>query len=257
MMKGIVALLTLVAFSQGRRFDYSNKEIFKNPKVIGGEVVEPNSIPYQLSIKNRGFHFCGGSIYDETTAITAAHCCVVINVDITTVVAGDHNQLFPSKNEQILKIKKVITNPDFGTNGLNNDICVLILEEPFVFNDKVDKVKLPKQDQAFEGKAVVSGWGSRIEGFPGSFKLFKAELTLLDSKKCHQLFGDNFDETMICANGVDEMKGSCHGDSGGPLVCEGGVQCGLVSWGIRCGAPEYPGVYVKLSHFIDWIKEQL
>ncbi|CAB4054146.1 PRSS1_2_3 [Lepeophtheirus salmonis] len=235
MMKGIVALLTLVAFSQGRRFDYSNKEIFKNPKVIGGEVVEPNSIPYQLSIKNRGFHFCGGSIYDETTAITAAHCCVVINVDITTVVAGDHNQLFPSKNEQILKIKK----------------------EPFVFNDKVDKVKLPKQDQAFEGKAVVSGWGSRIEGFPGSFKLFKAELTLLDSKKCHQLFGIISMKTMICANGVDEMKGSCHGDSGGPLVCEGGVQCGLVSWGIRCGAPEYPGVYVKLSHFIDWIKEQL
>ncbi|KAK3917348.1 Trypsin 3A1 [Frankliniella fusca] len=38
-----------------------------------------------------------------------------------------------------------------------------------------------------------------------------------------------------------------HMDSGGPLVNGLGVQVGLVSWGIGCGAPGYAGVYANLA----------
>lgn len=48
------------------------------------------------------------------------------------------------------------------------------------------------------------------------------------------------------------------GDGGGPLVCsgaDGSIQlAGLVSWGIDCGHPGVPGVYVKVSHYLDWIR---
>jgi hypothetical protein len=34
-----------------------------------------------------------------------------------------------------------------------------------------------------------------------------------------------------------------------------GKVMGLVSWGISCGLPEYPGVYARISTVSDWIDE--
>lgn len=45
------------------------------------------------------------------------------------------------------------------------------------------------------------------------------------------------------------------GDSGGPLICDGNLE-GIVSWGISCAHPFYPGVYTKVRNYnrwIDWI----
>ena len=66
---------------------------------------------------------------------------------------------------------------------------------------------------------------------------------------------------MICAGYRGEGgKDSCGGDSGGPLVCDKdgkAIIAGVVSWGISCAEPEYPGVYSRTSHILNWIKANM
>ena len=67
-------------------------------------------------------------------------------------------------------------------------------------------------------------------------------------------------DSMICAGLPEGGKDSCQGDSGGPFICgEAGSEqsIGIVSWGIGCARPGYPGVYTQTSYYIDWIMETM
>ena len=52
------------------------------------------------------------------------------------------------------------------------------------------------------------------------------------------------------------MIPSCQGDSGGPIILADGTdtQVGIVSWGVGCAHPTYPGVYARVSSQYSWIR---
>ena len=72
-------------------------------------------------------------------------------------------------------------------------------------------------------------------------------------------------EQMMCA--AFPGKDSCQGDSGGPLVTAGsgdGVTSGqnyeligVVSTGIGCANPNYPGVYGRVTKQLEWINQYI
>nr|ACO11627.1 Trypsin precursor [Caligus rogercresseyi] len=241
------ALFLTVAVSAGPSQRHSGR-------IYGGEEVEPNSVPFQISLHQKpGFHFCGGSILDKDTVITAAYCCHLLSPSDVLVVAGEHNLSLESGDEQSVDVEKIITHEFSGSFGNNYNVCLLKLKSSLELNDKVKAVSLPKTDEEFTGDVVVSGWG--VDSHLGSFSdvLLAATLHMISDEECEARFPGMIDGTMFCATAP--KKDICAGDMGGPLV-QGNTLVGISSWGFGCIFTDYPGVYGKVAKFTDWIAEQ-
>lgn len=101
---------------------------------------------------------------------------------------------------------------------------------------------------------------------PSSSTLQFAEIPVMELEKCQIAFGNRtiIDNNIICAGWTSGEKDACQGDSGGPLIygkSDGNnlrfYQIGVVSYGYRCAVAGYPGVYTRVTNFIDWIQRNV
>lgn len=47
---------------------------FPEGQIVGGKDAPVGKFPHQVSLRQNGNHFCGGSIIDSRHILTAAHC---------------------------------------------------------------------------------------------------------------------------------------------------------------------------------------
>ncbi|KAK8932375.1 hypothetical protein H634G_04842 [Metarhizium anisopliae BRIP 53293] len=100
--------------------------------------------------------------------------------------------------------------------------------------------------------------------------LREAALKVIDRNQCNQAYQSasqsgplgkrqgggvpQITQNMICAGVSGGAQDSCYGDSGGPLVdANSKTLVGIVSFGLACGHPTAPGVYTKVSSYLDFI----
>ena len=124
-----------------------------NSKIIGGSIA-PSPIPWQVQMRRDSWGFCGGTILDEYTILTAAHCKVTSN---DYIVAGATSA---QSGPQTILVKNVINNPNYNDVSIDFDYSIVKLSSPLSFNNDVKPACLPTANFAPGGVAVASGWGS-------------------------------------------------------------------------------------------------
>merc|ERR1712198_386097 len=137
-------------------------------KIVGGEEAEPHEFPWQVSLRRKydNFHFCGGSILNENTVVSAAHCTVIWeDPSQVVIVAGEHNNVIYEGTEQTVEVSKLVPNENYGApHQLENDIALWHLATNLTFNEAVQAVPLPEPKQIAEGPCTVTGWGTLSAG---------------------------------------------------------------------------------------------
>jgi len=236
-------------------------------KIVGGEPVDHcANYPYQVSIQRKslmtgGFsHFCGGSLINSNTVLTAGHCVNGRSASAISVVVGTH-KLDSSGREGVRRSASNITvHEKYNSRDVDYDIAIIKLEKSLDMSpDCVTAVRLPKQNQEIQPGSMcyATGWGTTSEGGSTSATLRAVSVPIVTQEECKESYGEeDITPRMLCAGLKDGGKDSCQGDSGGPLTCNG-VQMGITSWGYGCARPDFYGVYTRVAHFSDWIQARI
>ncbi|KAG7473711.1 hypothetical protein MATL_G00098720 [Megalops atlanticus] len=236
-------------------------------RVLGGEEAVPHSWPWQVRLSLGSKHICGGAIVRTTWVLTSAHCLYGLEreyTDLLTVIAGDHNLSTREPQEQRRTVRRITPHPHYNDSTLDNDVALLQLNTPLMFNEYVRSICLPRAGQEAPPShlCTVSGWGSQIAGEQNKRMLQQLEVPVLGRSECESLYPGRLTPTMLCA-GFPQSEGqdTCMGDSGGPLVCQSEDSSywvyGVTSWGQGCGKFQKPGVYASVPVLKDWILQQL
>ncbi|XP_031836778.1 trypsin-7-like [Nomia melanderi] len=225
-------------------------------RIVGGQPASIDDHPYQVSLRYNNRHVCGGAIISEQWVITAAHCVQRAFVPLISIKAGSSNL---RENGIIVEAEEIISHEMYDPRNSDYDIALIRLKKPLEYDSKVRPILLaPVADYYQAGtKAMVTGWGVTKSNGQLSNQLRKVEVPLVSNTDCAELYGFRpITQRMICAGYVNfGGKDACQGDSGGPMVQHDKL-IGIVSWGIGCARPSFPGVYTRITVLRSWITEK-
>uniref|UniRef100_A0A336LKM1 CSON010535 protein n=1 Tax=Culicoides sonorensis TaxID=179676 RepID=A0A336LKM1_CULSO len=240
-MRNLILLISIsVAFTAA---DYSKNEVFRSPRIVGGEITDIKDFPYQLSVRHYNYHICGASIISATHALTLGTCLEFLQPPQITFLAGSSN-IFNSKGF-IAKALQFIFHPQFNGDTNEYDVVIAVVDKPFI-GLNIQPVKLATQNMPLPLglNAVIAGWGDTNTGELNSL-LHKVELPIVNTEDCKIAWNGEVSETMVCAGrpGAD----TCSSDNGGPLVyC--GLQIGInVRNSMRCDGAQ-PALFTDITH---------
>jgi len=231
--------------------------ITEEQPVVGGLEAPPGAWPGTVGLFIHGHQNCGGALIASDWVLTAGHCVNTYypNGGVEKVVLGRHTSSSSEGEER--HVDRSYRHDSFSWFTLDYDIGLLHLSEPATV--PTAKLIAPAQiASVVDGAAVtVVGWGTTAEGAPQSDVLRQATMPILPNAQCRTYpHYANVNDAQICAGYVTGGYDACQGDSGGPLYARidgGPVQVGIVSWGIGCARPNRPGIYTRLTSYLDWI----
>jgi trypsin len=268
----LAALITGLALGEGAAVPAlaADEDGSFETQVVGGTAVPNGEYPFMASVQERKNdqppakeHFCGGTLIDRDSVLTAAHCAAYIKREVPArmlriVVGVTELNSDQGQARRIRSHSDIRVHPRYhGGRSAAYDAAVIELERPVSSNP----IKLAASDQnSLESprrKARIAGWGNTIQQTPPFYlepnsypnRLRAATVPLVSDARAEDVYGSSYFPRLMVAAG-EEGKDTCDGDSGGPMWAttpQGRRQIGITSFGAGCGTQGFPGVYIEVN----------
>jgi len=240
-------------------------------RIVGGNETFEGEVPWMSAIYLHGGgrreFWCGGTLVTDRHVLTAAHCTKDKNKKSFlpsqfTVRVGEWDLSDQDNYSVEVQVESIIAHPNFRPNGFYNDVAVFTLKHPVPFSQYIQPICLPtgrySQERFTHSLPLALGWGTTYYDGEEVPVLRGVPLPVWTNEDCDSAYFQPITEVFLCAGYADGGRDACQGDSGGPLMLydeevSSWLLVGIVSFGNRCAEPGYPGVYTRITHFLDWI----
>ncbi|CAF1437008.1 unnamed protein product [Rotaria magnacalcarata] len=237
-------------------------------RIVGGRPTMPYAYPWMvfLTIESIDGKFeCAGALLTRLHVLTAAHCVTKSEYPkAVTVKAGIYN-----RTDKVKPVPaRIITMfPDYNYKTHAHDIAIITLEYLLPCNDpSIGTICLPPDNVGDNypkpgWSSVAIGWGCTSWNDCQTQTLQEANLPILHANipPCtqHMIYPPG----QICAGNFKCVAGTCKGDSGGPLMIQNANYrwevIGITSCDDKCGKPNTPGIYTRVSFYNDFIRSTI
>jgi secreted trypsin-like serine protease len=283
----VAAMVSLFVFVQSGETAPQATADNQSTKITGGKAVPNGKYPFMVALLDKRTpgnafqeQFCGGTLIDKDSVLTAAHCFFDAKGDpdpesikVLKVIVG--RTVLTTRQGQVRSVKRKFIHPKYNPNSAafgNYDAAVLKVSRSV---SGIAPIKLASSKQNIlerpGRKATVAGWGSttaRRACVPSPLhqpvfpeRMREAQVPIVSDSRADQLYKDicQFSgglrstytpQLMVAAGGTG--KDTCQADSGGPLfVAQASsaryTQIGITSFGPGCGPERYPTAYTEVN----------
>ncbi|XP_050356527.1 chymotrypsin-like elastase family member 2A isoform X2 [Nymphalis io] len=198
---------------------------------------------------NQFDYYCDGALVSAKAVLTAARCVqndMQVKPEDLLVLLGKTSLNLMNEYERFVKVRDVILHDNYTKDGFENDIAILVMEDPVVFIERIQAACLGIEDYK---ESITTGWA--VTG-----DLTVIPLNTGESAKCNDIGGNN----TYCAVYENDLK-----------VCPsyGGLHVArhTDTWhlhGIRHADPSDRGLcfdniitFTDLTYYINWIKQYI
>ncbi|TGE27301.1 trypsin-like serine protease [Hymenobacter metallicola] len=242
--------------------------------IIGGQPIAISQAPWTVSVKsnlhsNPNYQpIGGGSIVEPRWILTSASALIGQSAANLQIRAGATDQ---ATGGQLVQVAQIIRHPGFNASTFENDIALLQLSTPLLFNADVKLIKyaspatLPDNLMNAGVSASLLGWGATVDGsYTVTNQLRKADMSIISNLDANNRNQGNVPfpgppVPLVSANMIavfQSGKGAGNLDGGGPMVIYNGTEpvlAGCSSWS-RDPRDQYPSICTRIKNYASWLQ---
>lgn len=234
-------------------------------RIVGGTSVDNGKYPFVTALLDKRAsgsayerQFCGGTLIDRDSVLTAAHCIEGSGASSSDLQVTAGRTVLDSSQGQMRNVSRVDIHPRYSyfSRSQAYDVAVLTLKRPVSGVQSIKPATASQDHLEIPGRNLtVAGWGNTEQqpatggagqNYPNRMR--EAQVPVVSDSQARNSYPSYASALSVAAG--KSGKDSCQGDSGGPMFAKttsGYTQVGITSYGTGCGAPGYPGVYTEVN----------